>query len=79
MSSRNAKEERTNEKVTKSGGESRFHFSCAQNVPVAPTPVCTSSTMRKMPCSLVSVLNALKNAGDAWLSPPSAQGSVSSR
>lgn len=54
-----------------SGGVSRFQWSWAQNFPVAPTPVCTSSTMKRTLCFLVRVRRPWKKAGDAWLSPPS--------
>jgi hypothetical protein len=60
------------EYVTKSGGLGRSHFSCAQNVPVGPTPVCTSSTIMKTPCFSVTARRPRKKAGEAWLSPPSA-------
>ena len=49
----------------------RFQCSCAQNLPVAPTPVWTSSTMRSTLLRLVISRKPRKKAGEAWLSPPS--------
>ena len=54
-----------------SGGEDRFQWSWAQNFPVAPTPVCTSSTMKRTLVRLVMSRRPWKKAGEAWLSPPS--------
>lgn len=36
--------------VTTSAGSSRPQCSCAQNFPVQPPPVCTSSTRKAQPC-----------------------------
>ena len=58
-------------KVTTSGGEDRPQASWAQNVPVAHTPVCTSSTIMYTLRALVMSRTPRKNAGEAWLSPPS--------
>lgn len=38
---------------------------------MAPTPVCTSSTMKNAPCFLAIRRRERKNSGDACLSPPS--------
>mmetsp|Transcript_25415 Transcript_25415/g.57324 ORF Transcript_25415/g.57324 Transcript_25415/m.57324 type:complete len:271 (+) Transcript_25415:645-1457(+) len=55
-----------------SGGSSRPHRSCAQNVPVLPPPVWTSSTMNATPRLDATSRSLRKKSWDAWLSPPSA-------
>ena len=57
-----------------SGGVGRFQWEWAQNAPVAPTPVWTSSTMRRVLCLRVRARRDWKKAGEAWLSPPSDSG-----